>query len=311
MKKLMFVALALLGGTALTAVAADEAANPAPVTLSAIEPAAVKDKMAATQPAGQVAYAKTVMKQIAALPVDQEAKSKAFSDATGSLVAGTATATKVDVMGALFATVPVEYIRSVADTLAPAVDSFRRTQTPEAYDDLANRVISATSDAIKADGADAPIARLTVVTSLFTRGAAAPDEKVAQYAGALPEDKQLRDVVAAWVPEVLAGDYSKIAAAVGVEEVVTPPPAGESAKPPLLVRSIYDGQALLSDTLIETDQMFGLKVPTGLSDARVALDYPDDPGIGVPGALPPPPDTEPPEPPVPPPPYRGQRTGGF
>lgn len=327
MKKMLFAAL-------LLAAFAVQPVSGASITSKAIAPVTIREEMAKLETSQRADYAKKVMSMISTMPVPPDSKAATFAQAAITLVASSGTVERPDVVGAIFAGVPLEYINAVSDILAKPFSQKNNKLSDEAYDSVAERIITATEARIKADRADTPIARLTVVTALFVRGSSDPDRTKEACFNALPKDENLRKTVNTWLPAVVAGDFSTIAAVGGVKELVQLEPAAkpdskdgdskseaelrtfhklseDQAKPPILERNIYDSLALLSDTVIETDQMFGLRVPVGLTDPRASLVEPGNPGIGMPNlpsVLPPKVDVEDPDPPVPPPPYRGQRT---
>ncbi len=296
MKQLLFAAVLLLTCAPMPLLAQTPAA-PAPVTAESVTPAAIRAEMAKLDPAQRADYAKKMMSIISTLPIPPEEKAQIIGDAAVTLVAAAGATAKADVITAIFSGVPLDYIGVVADRLAPGFDQKKNALSNEAYDDFAERVISSAEARLKADRADMPIARLTVITSLFIRGSADPERATNEYINYLPKDESLRNTVKSWLPDLVRGDYSKIAAIGGLKELVRIPE--DKARPPILERNILDTLAILSDTVTQTDQMFGLNVPVGLTDPLANIREPGNPDIGVPDALP-----------TPPPPYNGQRTGG-
>ncbi len=177
---------------------------------SVTDTAVLRDTLEQVAPADRVEFTQRLLKAVSRLPVNPDEKGAAFVRSAVACIAGADSETKRDVIAAVFAGVPVEYLPLVTEELAKRFDRGYNKLTCEQYGMIATNVLGAAT-ARNAETDEASV-RNTFVMLAFLKGADCPNLQ-RDLLAMLPDDR-MRGLAQAWIPQVLGeGKYDAMLAA--------------------------------------------------------------------------------------------------
>lgn len=218
MKKMMLLAFLALFGVSIASAA---------LTAKDLTPKAIRTAVAAKPTAQRQEYARQMIDAVAAIPQDEEARTKALTTTVRALIAGSRTGGGMGVIIEAFNTIPVTNLQGVSDLLAR--NNFGQKlngMTDEQYDAFAVRVVTTGARYIQSSGTDSPTLRISILVATFVKSSSELLRTRPKLIGALPT--MMQEPATAFILASEANNVDVIAAAAGVDEV-TPTPEDPDA----------------------------------------------------------------------------------
>ena len=278
------------------------------VAKAATDPAVLKAEMAKLQSdkAAQVEFVAAVNAAIAALPESPQAKAGHFAAGASAAVASASKDNVQAVLAEIYATVPVEHLPAVGDSLV-ATAFGRNNNAAKPYTDAevqkaAEDGMKAVSQRVSQPGVDNPSQRDALAIAMFVKASAGSPEGLGDALADKFVPEADRGVAKdTWLPAAAKNNYDAINGSAGVEEGAEP----DMTRPVFGVDDTSNlGAAVLGDLIMggETYQspVFSVPVDNIFSGSEVTI---NDQGAYI---IPQPPSAageSEPQPPVPPPDY--------
>lgn len=164
-------------------------------------------------------FSRRVLQAISSLPVAPEVKAQRFSQAVVSMVAG-AGESKRDVVGAIFAATPMQFLGAVSQALSAGFDQKKNNLSDEEYLKIATNLMSGVVEQLAkddkivigtglADDTQAEnVARLSTAAATLIRSASAPDAVETALMAYFPVSSH--SAVAQILPQAIKGDYGPL-----------------------------------------------------------------------------------------------------
>ena len=185
-----------------------------------LEPAVIRARVTALAPEERPAYAKQVLEAIAALPIDDEEKTKKLARAARALIAG-ADEMAGHIIAEIFNTVPMPYLVAVSNLLKSNFGQEANGLTDDQFDQLAKTIVKRSSEYIQTSGTDSPALRMSVVAATFVGASTNPQRTQEAVVAEMPDTVQ--PVADTYIQAVVDDNRELISAASG-EESVEPTP---------------------------------------------------------------------------------------
>ncbi|HPC48805.1 MAG TPA: hypothetical protein PL016_01600 [Kiritimatiellia bacterium] len=181
---------------------------------SVTDAAVLRDTLEQVAPSDRVEFTQRLLKAVSRLPANPDEKGAAFVRSAVACIAGADAETKRDVIAAVFAGVPVEYLPLVTDELAKRFNREYNQLTCEQYGMIATNVLGAVT--VRNAETDEASVRNTFTILAFLKGADCPNLQ-RDLLAVLPDDR-MRGLAQTWIPQVLnEGKYDAMLAAADAE----------------------------------------------------------------------------------------------
>ena len=184
---------------------------------SVTDAAVLRETLAQIAPEDSVEFTRRMMKAVSRMPVGPEEKTAAFIRTSVACIAGAKGGSKQQVIGEVFAGVPIENLPVVSEELAKRFDQGHNKLSDEQFEKIASDTLR-TAIGRNAQ-TDSPSVRNTFVLLAFLRGAKNPALQ-SKLIGQLP-DERMRNLAASWIPPALKEHkYEALLAAADVDELI-------------------------------------------------------------------------------------------